>query len=228
MPFLHQDIKEIAKKWFTPFILFISLTPVLILDVRSVVFAKTHKASFPKVIFSKITPSPSPLPTFTPTPTLTLTPTSTATLTPTPNQGSTKHSSSPSSNQQTSGSTASPTQTPQSSLTTSEISQYLLDEVNKYRASQGVAAAQMDSNTCDFAQKRAQELKSNFSHDGFNSLPYASYSQVTENIAQTGNYKDVIPMWVNSSGHAANMRANTPFICVKQYEDYYALEGWRP
>jgi uncharacterized protein YkwD len=59
-------------------------------------------------------------------------------------------------------------------------------------------------------------------------MPYAKWSAITENIAMTSNYGDVVTMWKNSSGHAANMRADTPFVCVMQNGNYYAYEGMKP
>jgi uncharacterized protein YkwD len=110
----------------------------------------------------------------------------------------------------------------------------IMSEINAYRASQGLPSVQTSGETCSFASTRAAEIVSNFSHDGFQSridsktLPYSSWSAVTENIAMTSNYKDVVQMWINSPGHAANMRADTPFVCVRQSGNYYAYVGMKP
>lgn len=109
-----------------------------------------------------------------------------------------------------------------------------MNAVNNYRAAQGLSSVQTDSYTCSFAKTRAKEISVAFNHDGFNNrvasktLPYPSYQSVTENIAMTSNYKDVVNMWINSPGHAANMRADTPYVCVEQYGSYFAYEGWKP
>ncbi len=109
----------------------------------------------------------------------------------------------------------------------------LLDKINTYRKSQGLGPVATNPLTCDFAQVRAQEISSNFNHDGFNqrlashNLPYKSYSLVTENIAETSS-NNPIEMWIASPGHAANMRADTPFVCVMQFGNYYAYEGLKP
>lgn len=111
---------------------------------------------------------------------------------------------------------------------------YILGKINEYRASQGVSAASPNTETCSFARTRADEISSNFNHDTFtqkissNSLPYPSYSLVTENIAMTQNYQDVANIWINSGPHAENLRKDTPFICVEQNGNYYAYEGWKP
>jgi uncharacterized protein YkwD len=109
-----------------------------------------------------------------------------------------------------------------------------MNGINDYRKSQGLGSVQTDSNTCNFADTRAKEITSGFNHNGFDqraaskTLPYPSYHYVTENIAMTSNYKDVVNMWVNSPPHAANMRADTPYVCVSQSGNYFAYEGWRP
>lgn len=109
-----------------------------------------------------------------------------------------------------------------------------MDGINNYRASKGLSKASSNQGTCAFAKTRSGEISSAFNHDGFNqrisshTLPYGSYSLVTENIAQTSNSADVVNMWINSPGHAENMQKDTPFICVVQNGNYFAYEGWKP
>lgn len=152
---------------------------------------------------------PTSVPTFIPTPTLTPVPTPTPTLAPKPTVAPMMQNNSGGSNS-------------------------LLDQINAYRASKGLSAASSDSQTCAFAQTRAGEISSNFTHDGFtnrissHALPYPSFSTVTENIAETSNAGDVVNMWINSPVHAENMQKDTPFICVAQNGNYFAYEGWKP
>lgn len=109
-----------------------------------------------------------------------------------------------------------------------------LEQINNYRRSQGLSSVRSDPNTCNFAQTRAQEIVNGFNHDGFNnrisskSLPYSSYTKVTENLATTINPGDVVNMWINSPGHATNLRADTPYACVRNSGNYYAYESWKP
>ncbi len=141
----------------------------------------------------------------------------------------------------TPSSTASPVptktsiQSPSQSLSDeNSIQSYLLKEVNKYRSSKGLASVSMNTQVCDFAKTRAGEIASNFNHDGFSrkieskTLPYSSYSEVTENIAMTSSSTDVVSIWINSSGHRANMEKDTPYVCIEKNGDYYAYEGWKP
>ncbi len=114
------------------------------------------------------------------------------------------------------------------------IKEYLLQKINEYRVSQGLDRVQTDPYTCNFANVRVEEISRSFNHDGFrqriesNSLPYPSYSKITENIAMTSDYTQVVNMWIASPGHAENMRQDTPYVCVGQLGNYFTYEGWRP
>jgi uncharacterized protein YkwD len=118
--------------------------------------------------------------------------------------------------------------------TTNYKKEYIMNAINEYRKLKGLSEVKTDSYTCSFAKTRAQEISINFNHDGFSqkvankSLPYPSYSLITENIAMTSDYKKVAELWINSPGHAENMRQNTPFVCVENYGNYFAYEGWKP
>ncbi len=106
--------------------------------------------------------------------------------------------------------------------------------VNEYRASLGLSPVKSSAETCSFAATRAQEIANGFTHDGFynrvnnHTIPYASWSHAVENIAQAPDYKKVVTLWKNSPEHAANIRDNTPYVCIMQYDSYYAYEGMRP
>lgn len=164
----------------------------------------------PRLAFPGRTPKP------TLTPTLTGTPKPTATPRPT-----VKPTSSPI-----------PTSTPSGS--TDVKRDYIMNQINAYRKSSGLSQVKTDPYTCDFATIRAKEISTGFNHNGFDSradnhtLPYPNYHYITENIAQTSDYKQVETLWQNSPGHAENMRADTPYVCVSSYGNNYAYEGWRP
>lgn len=125
--------------------------------------------------------------------------------------------------------------TPTSQVATNQsVEGFLLGAINDYRKSQGLSTVQTDPYTCNFAQVRAGEIVNAFNHDGFSSrinsksLPYPSYHSVIENIAKNSNYKNVVQSWINSPGHAQNMRSDTPYVCVKAQGAFYAYEGWKP
>jgi uncharacterized protein YkwD len=182
------------------------------------------QVSIPPITIDENEPTATSAPTQTPTPpqlrTLRIRRTPTPTPTKTPSPTPTKQ--------------ATPTPTAGASASTTDDKQtFIMNAINDYRKSLGLSAVKTDPYTCSFAKIRAQEITKGFNHDGFrnrinnNSLPYPSFTQVTENIAMTSDYKKVVTMWINSPGHAENMRRNTPFVCVESSGNYYAYEGWR-
>lgn len=110
---------------------------------------------------------------------------------------------------------------------------YLMRKMNEYRRDNGLPEIGTDQATCDFADMRAREIESNFSHDGFrsridsNTLPYQNYSYVNENIAQNSDFTRVIDSWIKSPGHAENMRQNLSTACIRHSGEFYVFEGWR-
>ena len=130
--------------------------------------------------------------------------------------------------------TMQPTQTGQQVIAPpNDISAYILQGVNNYRISLGLSLVQSSVQTCAFAATRANEITNTFNHAGFynrvhnHTIPYSRWARAVENIAETPNYKNVVTLWKNSPGHAANMRDNTPYVCIMQQGNYYAYEGLR-
>lgn len=134
--------------------------------------------------------------------------------------------------------TTSPSLAPLHKKTTSNLSDMkqspIMTAINQYRKEKGLPAVTMNAATCAFARTRATEITKTFSHSGFDAriaagtLPYTHYSLVTENIAQTSDFRRVVPMWINSPGHAKNMREDTPFVCVESSGNFFTYEGWKP
>lgn len=125
-----------------------------------------------------------------------------------------------------------PTETPTPILISK--TDHILSEINDFRRSKGLTSLAKDSYSCQFASMRVNEVVSSFTHDGFQNrindktLPYPTYTTVTENIAMTTEYKDVVSLWINSPGHADNMSKDTPFGCVASIGNYYVFESWKP
>lgn len=174
--------------------------------------------SKPVKLLSAVKPQsiPTPKPTIAPTskPVQTPVPTPAATLKPTP----------------------APVQSTPAPATPSPVAtgNSFIDQINDYRRSQGLSPVRADPYTCGFAQTRAGEIVNNFNHNGFNNrtssktLPYPSYSKVTENLAMNVNPGDIVKRWIDSPAHAANLRSDTPYACVESSGNYYAFEGWKP
>jgi uncharacterized protein YkwD len=205
------------KKWFLPALTFLIVVFLMAWNASSYAHSKTIKvthvfnsstSSGPAAQTPTVTPVPL-TPTPTPSPTPTVTPVPPTPIPPKP--------------------TVAPTVAKASApVVTNSTGDYLLAKVNEYRKSLGLYEVKSDSNTCDFANKRAGEIVGNFNHDGFKNLPYPSVSKVTENIAMEPSRDDVVNAWINSAPHAENMRADTPFVCIGNSGNYYAYEGWKP
>ena len=119
-------------------------------------------------------------------------------------------------------------------LTETEVTAYIIKEINAYRASLKLKPVRTSDETCNFAKIRAAEIATNFSHEAFNrrvkagTLPYKHWHVITENIAMTSDYRDVEKMWEHSPGHAKNMRDNTLYVCVVRHGKYFAYLGVTP
>ncbi|MBI4036913.1 CAP domain-containing protein [Candidatus Daviesbacteria bacterium] len=117
---------------------------------------------------------------------------------------------------------------------TISVRDFLMTEINSFRKSKGLSPVSTDSYVCSFADIRAKEISSAFNHDGFNNrinnhtLPYPSYRNIVENLAQTSDFKNVVNMWINSSGHAQNLLADVIYGCVGNFGNFFAYEGWKP
>ena len=171
-----------------------------------------------------------PTPIFTPTPTPIVSPKEEAkveTLTPSSQNAQTGNNS----NQTVSAPTATPTPSEQN---TDNWQSFMMGEINNFRASKGLSAVSMNSETCSFARARASEIDSSLSHDGFrnrlnsSSLPYPSFSSVAENLAWHYDYTKVVPGWIDSPGHNENMLKDNPFACVERNGNLFVYEAWKP
>ena len=104
-----------------------------------------------------------------------------------------------------------------------EITLYLIDMLNEYRASNGVAPLEVDEELMGCAAVRAAECSLKFSHDRPNGQTCFSLSDKMfgENIASCTYYgtaydiaRYIMDMWKNSPGHNENMLT-----------DYYSTVG---
>lgn len=108
----------------------------------------------------------------------------------------------------------------------------LTNRINSYRQEQGLSPFLANETVCNFALVRVQELKSNFSHEGFrqridnNTLPYPDYSHIAENIADTDTPERAFELWRNSPGHNENMLYPSTFGCIGNIGRLYTLEIW--
>lgn len=165
--------------------------------------------------------------------------TPTSSMTPTPNILTPTPSTNPSSHLSSGNSDITPSLTIKiSSIANAGVQvlankDYVFKAINNYRVSKGLSILNNDTYACDFAKLRVNEISNNFNHDGFNNringktLPYPSYSSITENIAMNSNYKEVANTWINSPPHALNLEKDATYACVESVSDYYVFESWK-
>lgn len=122
-----------------------------------------------------------------------------------------------SSNNSTNNNTVKPDKKPATTNTNfSSYQQQVLDLVNKERTSRGLSPLTLDSNLCDVATKKAQDMatKNYFDHTSptygspFDMMSRfgVSYRTAGENIAKGQKTpEEVMNAWMNSPGHRANI-----------------------
>lgn len=114
-----------------------------------------------------------------------------------------------------------------------EMREYILDKINEYRAEKGRTLLELDDELNDYAQVRAEEASTKFSHtrpNGESALDelWENYPNhiMNENLATAFAYKDVAKSWYNSKGHKKNMLDSRIDKCgIGIYNDTFAFIG---
>lgn len=96
----------------------------------------------------------------------------------------------------------------------------LFEAVNNWRVQTNRPAYKKSEATCDFASKRAPQLKDDYSHNGFHemidSLPYAKGTYFSENIAGGFIFADkTLKGWLASPPHRKALEADYTHSCIK-------------
>lgn len=82
----------------------------------------------------------------------------------------------------------------------------LWDVVQQWRADQGYLVYQHDEQACQLAEKRLEEIKTDWSHNGFWDEECVNCSAWGENLARGFyNESDVLTAWLESPTHADNL-----------------------
>ncbi|MBP0965522.1 MAG: hypothetical protein J5999_09580 [Oscillospiraceae bacterium] len=123
------------------------------------------------------------------------------------------------------------TNTEKPETSTGNYAEHMLALVNQARAEHGASSLSLDSKLCDAANKRAQEIATKFSHtrpdgrDCFTVLDEygISYYGCGENIAAgSSDANSIFNMWMNSSGHRANiLNSSYRYIGIGKYGNYW-------
>ena len=114
-----------------------------------------------------------------------------------------------------------------------EMREYILDKINEYRAEKGRTLLELDDELNDYAQVRAEEASTKFSHtrpNGESALDelWENYPNhiMNENLATAFAYKDVAKSWYNSKGHKKNMLDSRIDKCgIGIYNDTFTFIG---
>lgn len=78
----------------------------------------------------------------------------------------------------------------------------LLEQINSYRAENGLKALKSDPVLCDAANKRLNEIRTDWSHNGFNADLCTKCSRVGEDLAKGFDDKGkVVSAWIESPSH---------------------------
>jgi uncharacterized protein YkwD len=126
-------------------------------------------------------------------------------------------------------------QNPNGETALTEIERQVFNQINQYRASQGLSALVIDDRIVSQARNHSEDMAqgvSGFSHEGFNDRiadTGINYLSAAENIATNQGYSDpatvAVKGWLRSPGHLQNIRGNFNFtgIGVAQNEagEYY-------
>lgn len=98
--------------------------------------------------------------------------------------------------------------------------------VNAYRVENGLKVVIESKSVCAYAKLRAEQVKSDWSHNGFlytKEQPKPGFW--VENLAK-GFDVPPIEAWKKSATHNANLLADVSEMCLERNGNYWALEGW--
>jgi uncharacterized protein YkwD len=96
--------------------------------------------------------------------------------------------------------------------------------INQYRLQNGKSTLSRDSYLCELAEFRLQEIKTDWSHDGFHKMKKEKYSSFGENLAKNWTTdKEVMKAWIDSPTHNNILLGHWTNFCVSQEEGYYVL-----
>jgi uncharacterized protein YkwD len=96
--------------------------------------------------------------------------------------------------------------------------------INNYRLENGKSTLRKDSYLCELAEFRLQEIKTDWSHDGFRKMTKNKYSSFGENLGRDWHSdNDVMRAWIASPTHNDILLGHWTNFCVSQEEGYYVL-----
>lgn len=109
----------------------------------------------------------------------------------------------------------------------------ILNDLNSYRKEHNLEPLEENKKLCLLAKTRVEHLKTNWSHDGFQSeidIITDMDGLFYENLARNFIASDVVLAWsMSTQGHnEAMIIPEMKYGCVAQIDDYYTFEGYIP
>lgn len=115
----------------------------------------------------------------------------------------------------------------------SALAHTIFEDINAYRKSNGLRTLQENKSLCSLAEKRAVQIKTDWSHAQFqqeiDTIPNMD-GQFYENLARTLEPQQVTWGWsLSKMGHKEAMLIPTmEFGCVAENDGHYVFEGYVP
>lgn len=97
------------------------------------------------------------------------------------------------------------------------------DLVQRWRADNGLPMYQQNDRVCEIAQQRLNEVKTNWSHDGFRWERFCPNGDclLSENLARKfSTEQSVLDGWLSSSSHRANLQKDYQYACIATDGNY--------
>lgn len=93
--------------------------------------------------------------------------------------------------------------------------------VNNQRNNKSLKSLTWDQNLCSYANRRALEIATNFSHEGFYKMSdemykNLSYNHIAENLAENIYMKkSIVDAWLESPTHRENIEGQYSHSCIQ-------------
>ena len=96
--------------------------------------------------------------------------------------------------------------------------------VNDWKEKESGYRYTSDERLCEQASIRANQIKSDWSHNGFDEVPFFDFKTVGENLAAESNSNnDILTLWLTSPTHKENLDENFTHSCIR-CEDNYCVQ----
>jgi uncharacterized protein YkwD len=96
--------------------------------------------------------------------------------------------------------------------------------VQEWRVENGLRPYTKSQKLCDFASKRAKQIRTNFNHDEFlkdiHTTGVLGVGEYSENLAEVyEDEKTTLKGWLNSASHSAALHRDYKYSCIATYNN---------